>query len=99
MARRGWIALLVLTAAGLARLGPAEAEPPPSRDQAERLFAAEVLPLLKAKCFACHGDDAKDLRDGLDLRTREGMLAGGDSGDPALVPDDPGKSWLVRAAA
>jgi mono/diheme cytochrome c family protein len=92
--RRGWFALIAVTVAV-----PAGAEPPPSREQAERLFATNVLPLLKAKCFACHGDDAKDLRGGLDLRTREGMLAGGDSGDPALVPDDPGKSWVVRAAA
>jgi hypothetical protein len=83
-----------VTAAGLAG-----AEPPPPRDQAELLFATDVLPLLKAKCFACHGDDPKDLRGGLDLRTREGMLAGGDSGDPALVPDEPAKSWLVKAAA
>ena len=27
----------------------------------ERLFTLEVLPLLKTKCFGCHGDDAKDV--------------------------------------
>jgi len=28
--------------------------------QAERLFVTEVLPRLKSKCFACHGDDANN---------------------------------------
>jgi mono/diheme cytochrome c family protein len=65
--------------------------------QAEKLFAAKVLPLLKAKCFACHGDDPKDLRGGLSLNSREGMLAGGKSDAPALVAGKPEHSPLYVA--
>jgi hypothetical protein len=53
---------------------------------AELLFLYEVLPLLKAKCFACHGDDPDDVRSDFDIRSREGMLKGGTSREPALVP-------------
>lgn len=61
---------------------------------AAKLFSEQVRPLLKAKCLACHGDDPKDLKGGLDLRTRAAALKGGESGEPALVPGDPAKSPL-----
>jgi hypothetical protein len=57
-----------------------------------------VLPVLRAKCFGCHGDDPAKVRGGLDLRTRQTQLAGGDSGQAALVPDHPEKSLLYLAA-
>jgi hypothetical protein len=53
--------------------------------------------LLKRKCFACHGADPKKIKGGLDLRTRAGMLKGGESGSPALVPGDPAESPLYVA--
>jgi hypothetical protein len=56
-----------------------------------------VLPLLQEKCFVCHGNDHKKLRGKLDLRTRAGMLEGGDSGQPTLVPGRPDKSPLYVA--
>ena len=57
--------------------------------EANRLFTLRVLPLLKKKCFPCHGDDASDLRGDYQLLTRDGMLAGGESGEPSLVPGKP----------
>jgi mono/diheme cytochrome c family protein len=65
--------------------------------EAEQLFRQRVLPLFKQKCFACHGDDAKKRKGGLDLRTRAGLLRGGDSGTPALTPGEPEKSPLYVA--
>jgi cytochrome c553 len=51
-----------------------------------RLFADVVAPLLEQRCGRCHsGDEPKG---GLNLTTRAGLLAGGDSG--AVV--EPGKS-------
>ena len=64
---------------------------------AERLFAAEVLPLLKSKCFACHGDDPKGIKGEFDIRTRAGMLAGGESETAALVPGKPDESPLYQS--
>src|SRR5262249_22778346 len=52
---------------------------------------------LKQKCIACHGEDPKGPRGGLDLRSREKALAGGESGEPALVPGDASKSLIIKA--
>src|SRR5581483_7636274 len=85
-------AFLVLLLVG--RAGAAE---PPG--EGERLFAAAVLPVLKAKCLACHGDDPQKLKGGLDLSSAKAALAGGDSGKPAVVPGKPDDSPLVVAVS
>src|SRR4051794_16144533 len=82
-----------LLCASLAVSGAGEPSAP-STAEAERLFQQTVLPLLKQKCLACHGEDLKKIKGELDLRTRAGMLKGGKSGSPALVPGDPEKSPL-----
>ncbi len=71
------------------------ADEPLSRAEARRLFATEVKPLLQKKCFGCHGD-GDELESGFDMRTRRGMLRGGEIG-PALVPGDADKSALYNA--
>ena len=43
------------------------ASAPPTGDE---LFVHRVLPVLKTKCLACHGDDEAKIKGGLDLRTR-----------------------------
>ena len=53
----------------------------------------EVLPIFQARCVVCHGK--REQRGGLDLRTRETRLAGGDSG-PALVPGNPDASLIIQ---
>lgn len=56
-------------------------------------FHEKVLPVLEARCLECHqGGKAKE---GLHLDSRAGALAGGDSGEPALVPGSPEKSPIV----
>ena len=61
----------------------------PAASEAELLFAHRIQPLFKAKCMACHGDDEAKLKGGFDLRTREAMLAGGDSEKPSVVAGKP----------
>ena len=51
--------------------------------------------VIKANCLACHGAAKMS---GLDLRSREAMLAGGERG-PALVPGKAEESRLYRFAA
>lgn len=46
-------------------------------------FEKDILPLLKSRCFSCHGIEQPKGK--LDLRTRASMLKGGRNG-PALVP-------------
>ncbi len=52
-----------------------------------------IIPLMLLRCTACHG--AQKQEGGLDLRTPESMLAGGDSG-AVIVPGDPDASRLVQ---
>ena len=58
---------------------------------------AEVRAIFTAKCLACHGNDAKELKGDYDLRTREAAIKGGESGEAAIVPGHPEKSPLYRA--
>ena len=68
-----------------------------STESAERLFATKILPLFSARCFGCHGKDAADIKGAFDMRSRQGLLDGGESGEPALVPGRPQDSplWLA----
>src|SRR3954471_10119080 len=62
----------------------------------EDFFQQKVYPLLQSKCTGCHGDGGQ-MEGDLDLRTREGFLKGGESGEPAIVPGDPEKSRAYKA--
>ncbi len=64
---------------------------------AERDFTLKVLPLLKSKCFACHGDDPKKVKGDLNMLTREGLLKGGEVSDKVLVPGKADESDLYVA--
>ena len=63
-----------------------------SLEEAEKIFAYEVYPMLESKCFACHGEDTEELKGEFDIRSLEGMLEGGESGNPALFPGHPEQS-------
>jgi hypothetical protein len=64
----------------------------PLLDKAPR-FEKDVLPILSAHCFKCHGEKVK--KSGLDLGTVTGMLKGGTSG-PVLVKGHADKSLLYE---
>lgn len=57
-------------------------------------FTLKVLPLLKAKCFACHGDDPQKIKGDLNLLSREAMLKGGENSQKVLVPGKAEESAL-----
>lgn len=67
----------------------------------DRHFTLKVAPLLGEKCFGCHGVDPatgkENFKGGLDLRSREAMLAGGETIDDVLVPGAPHDSFLIRS--
>ena len=52
-----------------------------------------IQPLLQENCLKCHGG-AKQ-KGGLDLRSLESVIRGGDSG-PAIVPQHPERSRLIE---
>ncbi|MEZ5041765.1 MAG: PSD1 and planctomycete cytochrome C domain-containing protein [Saprospiraceae bacterium] len=66
---------------------------------AEALFVYEVLPLIESKCQSCHGEKPAAMEGAFDMRTREGLLKGGESGQAALIPGRPKESPLYLAAS
>ena len=64
----------------------------------EKLFALHVKPLLAEKCLACHGSDPDDLQGGLDLRTRESLLRGGDWFEKDVVIVGDGQHSMLYVA-
>jgi hypothetical protein len=92
------VALLLAALAGGPRAqAPAEKSgPPDSPPSAEQVsfFEKEVLPILKANCFKCHGNGKA--RGGLSLASRAGVLKGGDLG-PAVSLTQPEESVLLKA--
>lgn len=57
-------------------------------------YTENVQPLLEQNCYKCHGPGKS--KGGLQLISRESVLAGGDSG-PAVDLDDPGASLILEA--
>jgi hypothetical protein len=71
----------------------AEEAVPPTPEQLQ-FFEAKVRPILVANCHKCHA--GKEHKGDLSLDSREGLLAGGESGE-VVVPGQPEKSLLVEA--
>ena len=67
-------------------------------DDAEKIefFESRIRPVLVEHCYSCHSADAKDLKGGLLLDSRQGVMLGGDSG-PALVAGDVKASMIMDA--
>jgi ankyrin repeat protein len=59
-------------------------------------FEKDVQPLLAAKCFSCHGDEAQ--QSGLRLDRRQQAMRGGDYG-PVIIPGKSAESKLIRRVA
>ncbi len=62
---------------------------------ADDFFTTKIEPLLKLRCFECHSH-GKKIKGGLALDSKSGWEKGGESG-PALVPNKPQSSLLIKA--
>jgi hypothetical protein len=60
-------------------------------------FETHIRPLLAANCYGCHSAKLAKPMGGLFLDSRAGMLRGGKSGVPAIVPGKPEESLLLGA--
>lgn len=92
------LAIIVVVAALAGRIARADEVRALTSAEVEKLFAEKIEPLIAAKCLSCHGN-GKKLEGKLDLRSRAGALKGGDSGQPAISPGNPGKSLLLLAVS
>ncbi len=59
-------------------------------------FESKVRPVLVAHCYNCHSTDAREVKAGLYVDRREGLIQGGESG-PAIVVGQPDESLLIAA--
>ena len=74
-----------------------EASKPTGTDAAKiDFFESRIRPVLIEHCYACHANQAKEIKGGLLLDSRQGWQVGGDSG-AAIVPGDPSASLLLNA--
>jgi len=80
--------------------GPGERLPKPVSSPVpttpDAFFVSQVEPLFDKTCLKCHAGVKQS--GGLDLRSLETLLRGGDSG-PALVPGDPDASLVVQVVS
>jgi len=60
-------------------------------------FETHIRPLLADNCYACHSSKLPKPMSGLLLDSRAGMLRGGASGSPAIVPGKPEESLVITA--
>ncbi len=67
------------------------------RTQDADFFESRIRPVLVERCYECHSASAKKLKAGLRLDLRDGLLKGGESGQPAIVPGNAERSRLIRA--
>ena len=98
MSWRPWQLCFLLLAARAASAADAPVISAPTPDGIE-FFETRIRPVLVDSCYRCHGAEAGEgkLKGGLRLDTREGMLKGGGSGKPAVVPGNAEASLLVAA--
>src|SRR5262245_19297721 len=86
-----WAAALAMAA--ILPSAPVFANPP--SEQIE-FFEKKIRPVLVKHCYKCHSAEAKKIRSGLLLDSRDGIRKGGERG-PAVVPNEPEKSLLLKA--
>jgi len=60
-------------------------------------FDRDVVPILETYCFKCHGPES--VKAELDLTQPQGILKGGESGEPAIVKGNAEESPLYRLLA
>ena len=72
----------------------ARADAPSTREL--EFFETKIRPLLVQHCYKCHSRQAKKVRGGLLLDSRQGWMTGGDSG-AAIAPGMPAESLLIQA--
>ncbi len=96
------VTLLALVFLGLPHTGQSAAADETEQQVSQRrragleLFEKKIRPALIEHCYGCHASDSDDLGGGLLLDSRDGWMAGGDSG-VSIVPGKPRDSLLMHA--
>lgn len=91
-------AVMALVLNGLLACADEERPIEPTETKLERPveFDADILPILRANCVACHNQGKSE--GDLNLETSQSIMKGGSSGD-LVVPGKPEESYLYQVAA
>jgi hypothetical protein len=65
-------------------------------DEGVDYFENHIRPVLARQCYACHSAKVPVAQGGLYADSRDGLLRGGKSGVPAVVPGKPEESLLIK---
>lgn len=90
-----YTALVVCSALVGAEPEPA-AKPEKLTAKGVEFFESKIRPVLMQRCYSCHSSQAKEVKGGLLLDTREGLRKGGEGG-AAVTPGDVDESLLIQA--
>jgi cytochrome c553 len=66
-------------------------------DEGMDFFENNIRPVLATRCYACHNAKLPEAQGGFYADTKDGLLRGGKSGVPAVVPGNPDDSLLIKA--
>lgn len=81
----------------LSGVSPAFVAAPDAAVRSPISYYDDIKPVLAVHCYKCH--DGEKPKGGLRLDTLTNVLAGGKSGDAAIVPGASARSELVRRIA
>ncbi len=90
--------LFVVFVAALSGVTMAAPQEKAREDEKGSILAQRAVKLLRRKCFPCHGGKPDKIKGEFDLTTRNGLIAGGESGHPGMQPGRPKASAIYRAA-
>ncbi|MGN6546485.1 MAG: PSD1 and planctomycete cytochrome C domain-containing protein [Aureliella sp.] len=91
-----WVCCWGLVSLSMAEKARAQKDAKSAQQAQVKFFEAKIRPALVKHCYECHSAESSELGGGLQLDSRDGLLAGGDSG-PAVVPGKPKASLLLKA--
>jgi len=91
------VVLIVIMIHGCVHAGAAAAPPAHGNDSGVEFFETAIRPVLVEHCYECHSDRAKEPEGEFRLDSREGVLKGGASGNPAIVAGNVAASPLIAA--
>ena len=94
--RGKFVAQLVTVVAVVALTFVHTSRPVTADDAKLEFFENRIRPVLVEHCYKCHSATSKNVRGGLLLDSKAGVVAGGESG-PIIVPSHPEESLLISS--
>ena len=90
------VLLILLNRMAIPAMAQSDPAPESLTDRQLSFFETRIRPVLVTHCYECHSGQSEQVRGGLLVDSRAGLLQGGDSG-AALIPGNAAASQLILA--